>query len=180
MRASNATDAAIEVILNQLPSFSIKQLRERWQSLFRTRPPPAFGPDLLRRSIAQRLQETAFGELSPRGQRELDRIIALVKKSPAARLEIPRRIKAGSVLVRDWKGKMHCVTVLDDGFGYDGHSYASLSEIACDITGTHWNGPRFFGLRPNAKKPVNDGATKPRSRPTKRGFEKKPEASHGL
>jgi hypothetical protein len=63
----------------------------------------------------------------------------------------PRRIKPGAVLVRDWKGQSHRVIVLDQGFGYHDKTYTSLSEIARAITGTRWNGPRFFGLRNECK-----------------------------
>jgi hypothetical protein len=66
---------------------------------------------------------------------------------PNGKIVLPRRIKPGSVLVREWKGKSHRVTVLADGFVYDGDTYSNLSEIAVLITGTRWNGPRFFGLR---------------------------------
>ena len=58
---------------------------------------------------------------------------------PSGRLELPRRIKPGSELVRTWKGKSHRVRVLTDGFAYDGETFASLSEIASEITGTRWN-----------------------------------------
>ncbi len=64
---------------------------------------------------------------------------------------LPRRIKPGSVLVRDWNGKSHRVTVLDQGFEYDTQRYDNLSQIARIITGTRWNGPRFFGLRNERK-----------------------------
>jgi hypothetical protein len=147
--------AEIERDLFELSQVTIQQLRHRWRAIFQTDPPAAFGPDLLRRSIAQRQQEIAFGKLSGTAQRELDRLIALLEKAPNQRLELPRRIKAGAVLVRDWKTKSHNVTVLADGFAYEGHTYASLSEIAREITGTNWNGPRFFGLRPNVKKPTD-------------------------
>jgi hypothetical protein len=66
---------------------------------------------------------------------------------PGGKIVLPRRIKPGSVLVREWKGKSHRVMVLADGFAYDGETYGNLSEIAVLITGTRWNGPRFFGLR---------------------------------
>src|ERR1700676_4225921 len=75
---------------------------------------------------------------------------------PNGRIVLPRRIKPGSVLVREWKGKSHRVTVLADGFVYDGDTYGHLSEIAVLITGTRWNGPRFFGLRSKMQK--NDEA----------------------
>jgi hypothetical protein len=125
----------------------IAVLRARWRGEFGSDPPPAFGPDLLRRSLAHKLQEDAYGKLLPATQRELDRLVATLEKSPTARLVPPRRIKPGSELVRDWKGKSHRVTVLARGFEYEARHYESLSEIARLITGTRWNGPRFFGLR---------------------------------
>jgi hypothetical protein len=74
-------------------------------------------------------------------------LAAALAKNPGARIALPRRIKPGSVLLREWNGKSHRVTVLARGFDYDARVYASLSEIARAITGTRWNGPRFFGLR---------------------------------
>src|SRR5258707_9400356 len=70
-----------------------------------------------------------------------------VAARPNGKIVLSRRIKPGSVLVREWKGKSHRVMVLADGFAYDGETYSNLSEIAVLITGTRWNGPRFFGLR---------------------------------
>ena len=133
--------------LAQLAQSPIAVLRARWRAEFRSDPPPAFGPDLLRRSLAYKLQEDAFGKLSATTKRELDRLVAQIEKNPTARLQLPRRIKPGSVLVRDWQGKSHRVTVLARGFEYGERSYQSLSKIARLITGTRWNGPRFFGLR---------------------------------
>ncbi len=57
------------------------------------------------------------------------------------------RLKPGSHLIREWRGEVHRVTVLDDGFDYRGTRYASLSQIARAITGARWSGPLFFGLR---------------------------------
>ena len=146
------TDPAVDAELNQLPTMPIVQLRKRYLELFRKPPPKAFGPDLLRRSIAYRIQEVAYGGLSRPVQKMLDQMIKAYWKNPKGRIELPRRIKPGSVLARDWKGKIHQVTVLEDGYSYAGRSYASLSEIAGLITGTKWNGPKFFGLRPKADK----------------------------
>lgn len=168
MPIQRPTNEAVSTDLKSLPKLSIHTLRERWRELFRSAPPPAFGPDLLRRSIAQKLQEGAYGTLSPIAQRELNRTVTSLAKNPAARLELPRRIKPGAVLVRDWKTKSHRVMVLDRGFSYEGRTYPSLSEIAREITGTRWNGPRFFGLRP-ADRPSDqesiDTALKKRGRP---------------
>ncbi len=148
MPIQSPAQEAVENELTQLSGFSISVLRKRWRSLFPAEPSPAFGPDLLRRSIAQKLQENAYGKLSSSAQRELNRIVASLERNPAGRIELPQRIKPGAALVRDWKGKSHHVTVLDKGFTYEQRTYPSLSEIAREITGTRWNGPRFFGLRP--------------------------------
>ena len=156
--------------LATLPGCSIHALRDRWRGMFRSEPPPAFGPDLLRRSIAQKLQEDAYSKLSSTVQRELNRVVNSLDRNPAVRLELPRRIKPGAVLVRDWKGKSKRVMVLDKGFAYEGRSYTSLSEIAREITGTRWNGPRFFGLRPTDRpctEELSDAAPRKRGRPPK-------------
>ena len=110
------------------------------------RPAKAFGPDLLRRSIAHRIQEKAYGGLSQPTRRLLDQLVKAAGAKPNGRLEVPRRIKPGSELVRTWQGRIHRVMVMAEGFAYGGKTFGSLSEIASDITGTNWNGPRFFGL----------------------------------
>lgn len=145
--AGNPQNYDLQRVLGELARSPIGVLRQKWAELLSAPPPAAFGPDLLRRSIAQKLQEDAIGKLSLSARRELDRIIRTIERAPDGRIELPRRIKSGCVLVRDWKGKSHRVSVLDHGFGYEGATYASLSEIARQITGTRWNGPRFFGLR---------------------------------
>jgi hypothetical protein len=141
------TNPAVEDELDRLATMPIAQLRVRYGQVFRTDPPKAFGPDLLRRSIAYRIQEKAYGGLSRPAQRLLDQMMKAFVAKPNGKIVLPRRIKPGSVLVREWKGKSHRVVVLADGFTYDGKSFAKLSEIAGLITGTRWNGPRFFGLR---------------------------------
>jgi hypothetical protein len=150
-----ATDPAVEAELDRLAVMPIVQLRLTWAKLFRKDPPKSFGPDLLRRSIAHRIQEKAYGGLSRPAQRLLDQAIKSFAAKPTGKIVLPRRIKPGSVLVREWKGKSHHVTVLADGFVYDGDAFSNLSEIAVLITGTRWNGPRFFGLR---AKPQESGA----------------------
>ena len=141
------TDPAVEAELDRLVTLPIAQLRTRYREIFRTEPPKAFGPDLLRRSIAQRIQEKAYGGLSAGTRRLLDQMVKSAAAKPNGRLELPRRIKPGSELVRTWNRKTYRVAVLQTGFAYDGKTFNTLSEIATKITGTKWNGPRFFGLR---------------------------------
>ena len=144
-------DPAVEDELDRLVTMPITKLRVRYREVFRTEPPKAFGPDLLRRSIAHRIQEKAYGGLSRPTERLLDQMMKAYAAKPNGKIVMPRRIKPGSVLVREWKSKSHRVTVLADGFVYDGDTYSNLSEIAVLITGTRWNGPRFFGLRSKAE-----------------------------
>jgi hypothetical protein len=145
--AIKPVDPEVEAELARLATMPIASLRRRYCELFRSDPPKSFGPDLLRRSVAHRIQEKAYGGLARPIQRLLDQLIREYASKPGGRIVLPRRIKPGSVLVRQWKGKSHRVMVLADGFAYDGKTFGSLSEIAALITGTRWNGPRFFGLR---------------------------------
>jgi hypothetical protein len=153
---SKPVEPVVEAELDRLPTMPIAGLRKRYSELFRTEPPKAFGPDLLRRSIAHRIQERAYGGLPASTRRLLDQLVKAAMVKPNGRLELPRRIKPGSELVRTWKGKSYRVMVMSSGFAHDGRTFASLSEIASEITGTRWNGPRFFGLRPTSRE-VADG-----------------------
>ena len=172
--SAQPTDTAVEDELDRLATMPIAQLRLRYAQVFRTDPPKAFGPDLLRRSIAHRIQEKAYGGLSHQAQRLLDQMVKAYAAKPNGKIVLPRRIKPGSVLVREWKGKSHRVTVSAEGFVYDDKTYTNLSEIAVLITGTRWNGPRFFGLRTKLQEdgesvpPDRSGAAKRTAQPLKR------------
>jgi hypothetical protein len=151
------TNPAVEAELGRLAKMPIVELRKRYQELFQGPPPKAFGPDLLRKSIAHTIQEKAYGGLPSSARRLLDQLVRSASTKPHGRLELPRRIKAGSELVRTWKGRTYRVSVVAGGFAYAGKTYDSLSEIATAITGTKWNGPRFFGLRSSARSEETDG-----------------------
>jgi hypothetical protein len=157
-----AADLKIEAELDRLPNTPIAQLRDRYRELFRAEPPKAFGPDLLGRSIAHRIQERAYGGLAREHQRLLDRLVKAAQAKPNGRLELPRRIKPGSELVRTWNRRTCRVVVMEKGFAWEGRTYSSLSEIAFAITGTKWNGPRFFGLRSSSSR--SEGETKANDR----------------
>jgi hypothetical protein len=154
---AQATDPAVEAELDRLAVLPIAQLRIRYSEVFRADPPKAFGPDLLRRSIAYRIQKRAYGGLPASTQRLLDQLVKAAIAKPNGRLVLPRRIKPGSELVRTWKGTNYRVMVMANGFAHDGRTFASLSEIASEITGTNWNGPRFFGLRSASDRDGADG-----------------------
>lgn len=110
--------------------------------------PPSreIGRSLLIRAIAYRLQERAFGGLKPATCRLLARAVEETA-SGSSRIPQVRRAQAGTILVREWQGTAHRVTMLDDGVSFNGKRYRSLSAVARAITGSHWSGPRFFGLR---------------------------------
>ncbi len=155
--STKPADPAVEAELDRLAKAPIVELRKRYREVFRTDPPKAFGPDLLRRSIAHRIQEKAYGGLPGPTKRLLDQLVKAMAAKPNGKPDLPRRIKPGSELVRTWKGKTYRVVVHPDGFAYDGKTYAGLSEIASLIAGSNWNGPRFFGLRSKPGKAIADG-----------------------
>lgn len=112
------------------------------------------GRDVLVLGIAYRRQEKRFGGLAKPVARELDRLLEQVLhdkagKSASKPIDLPR---IGATLIREWGGVSHYVMVTQSGFVWNGKSYSSLSTIARAITGTRWNGPRFFGLRPEQSK----------------------------
>jgi hypothetical protein len=150
-----SADPAVEAELDRLATAPIVELRRRYREVLRSDPPKAFGPDLQRRSIAHRIQEKAYGGLPGPTKRLLDQLVKAMAAKPNGRLELPRRIKPGSELVRTWKGKTYRVVVRPDGFAYEGKTYAGLSEIASLIAGTNWNGPRFFGLRSKSQRAID-------------------------
>ena len=157
LQHKGTVDLTVEAELGRLPATPIADLRKRYRELFGAEPPKAFGPDLLRRSIAHRIQEKAYGGLAPPAQRLLHQLVKASMDKPNGRLTFPRRIKPGSEFVRTWNRRTYRVAVLRSGFAYDGKTFASLSEIATLITGTKWNGPRFFGLRPSVGREEANG-----------------------
>lgn len=109
-------------------------------------------PELLRLGIGYKLQEAKLGGLSRSTWSLLWRAGARGEDGNAAR-PLPRKLTPGTRLVRDWHGAGHTVTVLADGFEYDGQHWKSLTAVARAITGAHWNGPLFFGLAERKAKP---------------------------
>lgn len=129
-----------------LPKKSTQELNQLWRSLFHADPPQA-GKDYLVRRLAYRVQELAHGTLSDAATIILDGLKPgkmVPGKQPKPECAVPA---PGARLIREWQGAEYVVTVLDDGFEYNGCKYRSLSSVAKAITGTHWSGPLFFGLR---------------------------------
>jgi Protein of unknown function (DUF2924) len=141
--------------ITRLPALDVPALRQRWATLFGDDPSLSFGRALLLRAIAYRLQEKASAGLKPATQRLLDRIADNRSKDEPLDILKPRA-SAGTVLIRQWRGVSHRVTVLDRDVVYQGRRYKSLSEVARAITGSRWSGPLFFGLKGRAREAVND------------------------
>ncbi len=107
---------------------------------------PAVPTALLRRLLAQRLQERRHGRLPSLVARELNRVAAMARKEALEQTCRAVALTAGTRLIREWNGQTIAVEVTDAGFVWKDRSYRSLSEIAREVTGAHWSGPRFFGL----------------------------------
>ncbi|MGO9475877.1 MAG: DUF2924 domain-containing protein [Rhodomicrobium sp.] len=134
--------AAIEAGIDQVKSLGIGALRQRWRSMFGAIPPQGLTKDVIARTIAYRIQAEALGGLDRETVKLLDRLTSGRKPDG-----LTRRLKAGTVLVREYQGERHTVTIVPEGFLWQDSTYLSLSAIARAMTGTAWNGPRFFGLR---------------------------------
>ena len=130
----------------------LQGLRVRWKNVFRRHPPLHLPKHLLFGVLAYRLQADELGDLQPDTVRLLKQIGSGGATVDTLRLtsEFDRRrteLKLGTILMREWNGRPHRVMVVEEGFAWNGKTYESLSRIAFAITGTKWNGPRFFGLR---------------------------------
>lgn len=143
-----ARDGPVLAQLAALKVMSVNELKAEWRKLFDS-DAPNNSRRFLELRIGYRLQEFAYGGLSKSTVRILDALAdeyrGIGVRKPA--LADPRKPLAGTKLIREWGGVQHVATVLRDGFEYDGRKYKSLSAIARAITGTRWNGWRFFGLR---------------------------------
>jgi hypothetical protein len=135
-------DPDIERQLAELSHASRDTLKQRWRDCYGRAPPVQFPQHLLRLGIAYRIQEEALGGLKPSLKRQL-----LQMANPVSRKRTANPLALGSVLIREWRGVRHTVTVTDKGMLYQSHTYRSLTEVARRITGTHQSGPIFFGLR---------------------------------
>jgi Protein of unknown function (DUF2924) len=148
--ARPVTPETVAAEIEALTGLSVAGLRAAWQAEFGKAPPKGLWRDLLLRSLAWRLQEKAFGGHDKATRRLLDGDGG-DKRRPAGEGKLNQRLKTGTVLVRDFNGTRHTVTLVPEGFIWQENTYSSLSAIAKVITGTNWNGPRFFGLRETPK-----------------------------
>jgi hypothetical protein len=156
-RVSTKTSVGDEIA--HLRGLDLKGLRSRWQSVFQRLPPGHLPRHLLFAIIAYRIQADRLGDLDHETEQILDRTGAKdTGTTMSAHLVSFDQKRAGltlgTVLVREWDRHSHRVMVLADGFAWNGQTYDSLSKVAFAITGTKWNGPRFFGMRDKAERPA--------------------------
>jgi len=134
--------------LAALKFMSVNDLKAEWQALFNA-PAPNNSRTFLESRLAYRIQELTYGGPDKQTRRLLDLLADEVEGTLTRKAQIadPRNPVVGTKLIREWDGTAHTVTVLKDGFDWGGQRYKSLSAVARAITGTRWNGYRFFGLR---------------------------------
>ena len=155
---SDPTTLAHEV--ESLATLDLHALRSHWRQRFRSPPPAGLTRPLLLRLLAYTLQARELGDLDATSVRFLDRLASAHarrriadpkhlrnKPPPVPNVVRERSLMPGTLLKREHAGVLHRVVILADGFEWEGRRFQSLSEIARAITGTRWNGPRFFGLR---------------------------------
>jgi Protein of unknown function (DUF2924) len=159
--SSPSTPTLLRARLDRLQDLDGAGLREEWRRFCRSEP-PRISRDLLMRAVAYRLQELEFGGLPKWARQSL--ADATTNSEPSDRNEgiskpAEPRLRPGARLVREWRGRTHTVMALKDGFEFEGRLYRSLTQTAREITGAHWSGPRFFGLKGRKRPAGLDEAT---------------------
>jgi hypothetical protein len=153
----NQNTERLESEIERIKALDLDGLRLQWRNRFAKRAPKGLPKGLLARALIYRVQADALGDLDPGLVRVLENYAARdhdgvgedatgVNKQFHRRTAASLAVKPGSVLIREWNGRAHRVMALEDGFAWEGRDYRSLSEIARTITGTRWNGRRFFGV----------------------------------
>ena len=142
--------------LESLFTLDNKALRAKWCRLYQRSPPIRLQRDLMIRAIGYQLQSQYHGGLPNKQKRRMSSHAQTIGLASERTIESQSSLKSGAILVREWHGDTHRVTVLEDGFEYQGKHHRSLTAIAKQITGTPWSGPRFFGLDRRAQRFVTD------------------------
>jgi DUF2924 family protein len=151
---NNVLQDGVLARLAALKTASVPDLKDQWRTLFGKEPPP-LNRSYLQSRLSYRIQELAYGGLKPA---TVARLEALGEQFDGGNIAIRRtrvddRPIAGTRLIREYQGAEHSVTVLNDGFEWQGRPYRSLSAIARAISGTRWNGWTFFGIRRAGSRP---------------------------
>ena len=138
--------SSFERKLSYLDDMTPAELRSEWRDCWR-KPAPEIGPDLLRRGIAWKRQSRIHGDLPPHARREIEAVLGRLSAGKSAVDDERISLRPGTRLVREWRGTMHQVVVLERGYEHEGRHYSSLTQVASAITGAHWSGPRFFDVK---------------------------------
>jgi hypothetical protein len=160
-------DASLLSILANLEGLDLDGLRRQWRAHLGGEAPAHLSRWLLMKVLAYRLQSDAFGDLDKSIRRILrsgkeDGVGApFDRRAPQTREGLG--LKAGALLVREWNGRLERVMILEEGFAWNGQTFGSLSQIAKAMTGTNWNGHRFFGLRQGKAPAADAGADRRKS-----------------
>jgi hypothetical protein len=143
---------AIAAEISRLAGLPFAELKAAWHGEFRLDTPKGLSRDLLTRMLAWRLQEKAFGSHDAATLK----LLKTFAGQDDGKVELFRKLKPGTTVIREYQGVRHIVTISEGGFVWEGRTYSSLSAIAHAITGAKWNGPRFFGLRdPDTGRPAS-------------------------
>jgi hypothetical protein len=161
MAAAPVDAAAVEAEIGRIQTMIPDAVKALWRDTFKREIPKALTRDLLVRTLCWHIQEQSFGGHSP----VMLKLLANYAKGGPGEVDRLRRLKPGTEIVREYQGERHTVVITREGFQWQGNHYPSLTAIARVITGTSWNGPRFFGLRVEAQ---DEGAT-PAGSPRPRG-----------
>src|SRR6185437_51232 len=143
--------ASVDQQLAALPKMARRDLDAMWQDHFGKLPSRTLRRENIVRILAYRLQEKAYGDLKASIAKQLHALIECDGSGYRPVVVPALRPKPGTRIVREWHGKLRELTVLPDGYEYEGRKYGSLSEIARVITGTRWSGPAFFGMKRRSK-----------------------------
>ena len=152
---SNKEREKLSAEIAALESLDLNQLRVRWKLLYEIEAPPHLSRDWLRRAVAYRIQENALGGLKLATRRLLERIAEDARVRKPSKVVPMRKVGPNTILIREWGGTRHEVTVVENGVMFRGKRYRSLSKVARMITGNQWSGPLFFGLKAPAKEARN-------------------------
>ena len=165
MKTKDGTESSVLKQIADLDNLSHEDLCKLWRTLYGKEPAASNRPYLIKR-LAYRIQEIAYGGISDKARRTMDEIIDMHGfdenggSLDGRRTEKKRKAGmpvVGTRLVREWNGRTYEVTVIHGGFDYEGRRYRSLTAIATAITGTHWNGRAFFGLKKSHEKKSRSG-----------------------
>jgi hypothetical protein len=154
----NVSDKELEKLSAEiagLESLDLIQLRSRWKVLYEIEAPPHLSQDWLRRAVAYRIQENVLGGLKPATRRLLERVAEDARVRKPSKVVPMRKVGPNTILIREWGGTRHEVTVVENGVMFRGKRYRSLSQVARMITGSQWSGPLFFGLKAPVKEADN-------------------------